>query len=151
MILRVWWACSKDSVTIELAPKCYGHAFGTLLCMGPNPYSGSWPGYEGVWGWGGIPSKMKKVQKIDFCNVVLFWSYGSYGVPRHVLRRLPTSIAPLDHLNHARALAHPRSLWKKWKSWNWKNINKNKIKIKNRKKVEKSKNRKKLKITKKFY
>ena len=41
MILRVWWACSKDSVTIELAPRCHTQIwYSPPACAKPISSSG---------------------------------------------------------------------------------------------------------------
>ena len=76
-------------------------------CMGPNPYSGSWPGYEGLGVGGG--QKSKKIKKTNFARSFCFDPTSltespatSYAASRPLSR-------PLTHLNPSRTL-HIRAL-----------------------------------------
>ena len=85
MILRVWWASNKPSVTIELAPRC-----DTQMCY--SPLHGAKPIVD--WSWGGLGGwRGRKSKKIFLLYRSV--SYESYGLARHFLG---VSNAPLDLL-----------------------------------------------------
>ena len=77
-------------------------------CMGPNPYSGSWPGYEGL-GWGGGGPKSKKVKKSIFGRSFCFDPTSLTESPATSYAASRPLSHPLTHLNPSRTL-HIRAL-----------------------------------------